>query len=417
MVRNIDAEDFDFHRGEAVFEGLDFLLHAALFVFREARLDEGVGGHRADGRIPRGELDDVREFREEIHRAVGDLGAVEVDLSELPERGEFGDILVVGVGFLEAEFLEVGKPGDSRERSFRDFGFARIEHDDIRLDQFEAGDEFVGVFGVRGDEDIQRRGVPRGSADGEVRDLGERRTGFDDFLPREHGHLGGGELEAEIFFQERKGGGRREVFDEGFAFLCTTLDPPREEFDFSIGELGFAHGRHVLLVIEREARSLKHQARGGVTWLQRWAVFSAGEEEWQGVHAEVAVALCGIVALHTLGFDDRLDGRDINGGVLLAAGFHGDGFGFSAEGVAKAVVAREPEGAISMAGGGNEAERGEQEKRVGCPAKPAREMVHDEHPHAHGRGGDAEPPVVVEDFATVATGPDEQGAERGGSNR
>ena len=127
LVRNIDAEDFDFHRGEAVFEGLDFLLHAALFVFGEARLDEGVGGHRAHGGIPRGELDDVREFSEEIHRAVGDLGAVEVDLSELPERGEFGDILVVGVGFLEAEFLEVGKPGDHWERGFRDFGFARIE--------------------------------------------------------------------------------------------------------------------------------------------------------------------------------------------------------------------------------------------------------------------------------------------------
>ena len=44
-------------------------------------------------------------------------------------------------------------------------------------------------------------------------------------------------------------------------------------------------------------------------------------------------------------------------------------------------------------------------------------MVHDEHPHAHRRGGDAEPTVVVEDFATVAAGPDEQGAERGGSNR
>ena len=98
-------------------------------------------------------------------------------------------------------------------------------------------------------------------------------------------------MEAEILFQERKGGGRREVFDEGFAFLCTTLDPPREEFDFGIGELGFADGRHVLLVVEREARSLKHQARGGVTWLQRRAVFSAGEEEWQGVHAEVAVTL------------------------------------------------------------------------------------------------------------------------------
>ena len=183
MVRNIDAEDFDFHCSEAVFEGLDFLLHAALFVFGEARLDEGVGSHRAHGGIPRGELDDVREFGEEFHRAVGDLGAVEVDLPELPERGEFGDILVVGVGFLEAEFHEVRESGNRRKRGFRDFGFACIQQDDVGLDWLEAGDEFVGVFGVRGDEDIQRRGVHRGAANGEVRDSGKRRTGFHDFLP------------------------------------------------------------------------------------------------------------------------------------------------------------------------------------------------------------------------------------------
>ena len=153
-VRNVDAEDFDFHCGEAVFESFDLLLNAVFFVFREAGFDEAARGYWTDGGIPRGELNDVRKFGEEIHRAIRDFGAVEIDLLEFSERGEFGHILIGGAGFLETEFLEVGEARDNRKCRFGDFGFSGIEHDDVRLDRFEAGDEFVGVFGIRSDEDI-----------------------------------------------------------------------------------------------------------------------------------------------------------------------------------------------------------------------------------------------------------------------
>ena len=172
-------------------------------------------------------------------------------------------------------------------------------------------------------------------------------------------------MKTEILFHERKRGWRREVFDERRALFRASVDPPREELEFGIGELGFAHGRHVLLVVEREVRTIDHQARGGVARLERRAVFSAGEEELQGIHAEVAVALRGVVALHALGFDDWLDGRDINGGVLLGAFVHRNWLGFSTEcdrEVGGEVILAVGERTAVVPGCGDQAERGEQEK-------------------------------------------------------
>ena len=167
-------------------------------------------------------------------------------------------------------------------------------------------------------------------------------------------------MEPEIFFQKRKGGRWREIVNKRQSLFSATIDPPREKLNFGIGELRFPHGRHVFLVIERQVGTPDHQAGISVTRLEGRAVLSAREEQRHGIHAQVSIALRGVVTLHALGFDDRLDRRDVDGRVFLGAFIHGDRLGFSTEGdweIGGEVILAVGERSTIVTGRGNEAKR------------------------------------------------------------
>ena len=149
-------------------------------------------------------------------------------------------------------------------------------------------------------------------------------------------------------------------------------------------------------------------------------MFPAGEEKLHGIHAELPIALRRVVTLHALGFDDRLDRRRINRGILLGAFVDGKRFGFSAKGDRKVggeVILAVSEGSTVVTSDGNKNQRCHQETRIKCPASATGEMMRVEHPHANCRGGDAKPAVIGKQLSAVITRPCQHGADSGGSQR